>query len=165
MRLVYEGAPTFGATLHRTAAEFDTGEILSQRERPLPERLSGPALLSEWFAMFGEVIDEGVSRAVSGVPGTRQDPGGATYAAPFEPAETYLDFTEEAAVVIRKTAALNVIVPRARAELAGREVVVRDVALLETGGRSAPGTVLEARADGWTVQVADAVLRVTADLD
>ena len=41
IRLVYEGATTVAATLHRTEAEFDTGAILAQRERPLPRNSPG----------------------------------------------------------------------------------------------------------------------------
>lgn len=57
-RLVYEGATTIGATLHRTEAEFDTGAVLSRRERPLPDELSGPAILAAWLEMFAEVLEK-----------------------------------------------------------------------------------------------------------
>ena len=39
-RLVYEGATTIAATLHRTARSFDSGPILSQVSGPLPNPLT-----------------------------------------------------------------------------------------------------------------------------
>ncbi|MYS23778.1 MULTISPECIES: methionyl-tRNA formyltransferase [unclassified Streptomyces] len=162
MRLVYEGAETIGATLHRTEAEFDTGAVLSQRERPLPDDPSGPALLAGWLAMFAEVIEEGTAKALAGEPGTPQDPARASYAPAFTAAECSVDFTEPAAVICRKVAALNLLTPRAVVRLPDYEGTIRQARVAASGGGESPGTVLTRHTDGWTVQAADHAVRLVA---
>ena len=93
-RLIYEGAATLGATLHRTEAEFDTGAILSQRERPLPDDLSGPAIFQAWMEMLREVLEEGAARSLAGEPGVPQDPARASEAPAFTADEAVLDLSE-----------------------------------------------------------------------
>ncbi len=160
IRLVYDGATTVGATLHRTAREFDTGAILSRRERPLPADLTGPALREAWTEMLTEVLEEGTAKAVAGDPGTPQDSGGATYAAAFTDAEYLVDLTEPAATVQRKTAALNVLADKARVLVGGREVVVHAAHVEPVEARTTPGTVLEEHPDGLTVQAGDDAVRL-----
>ncbi|TDD24546.1 hypothetical protein E1218_16345, partial [Kribbella turkmenica] len=118
-RLIYEGDERVGATVHRTAVEFDTGAILAQRVVPLPDDLNGPAIMQTWRTLLGQCLDEAVPRLVAGDPGTPQDPADATEAPFFTEAERYLDLTEPSAVIRRKTAALNVTAPTARLRLSG----------------------------------------------
>ncbi|MFE6946514.1 methionyl-tRNA formyltransferase [Streptomyces chartreusis] len=159
MRLVYEGAKTIGATLHRTEAAFDTGAILSQRERPLPKDLSGPALLAGWLDMFTDVIDEGTEKALRGEPGVPQESRDASYAPAFSAAEQVIDFTEPAAVICRKVAALNVLAIRATIRLPNMEGFIRHAEPIMAGGE-APATVLAVHDDGWTVQAGDLAVRL-----
>ncbi|MEU3185690.1 formyltransferase family protein [Streptomyces sp. NPDC006923] len=166
MRLVYEGAETIGATLHRTEADFDTGAVLSQRERPLPENLSGPALMAGWLDMFTEVIEEGTDKALRGEPGIPQESAGASYVPAFSAEEQIIDFTEPAAVISRKVAALNVLTSRATVRLPDGEGIIRHVepvfsGVVPRGG--VPGTVLAVHDDGWTVQAADKAVRVITE--
>lgn len=162
MRLVYEGAETIGATLHRTEAEFDTGAVLSQRERPLPKDLSGPALMASWLDMFTEVIEEGTDKALTGEHGIPQDSAHASYVPAFSAEEQIIDFTEAAAVICRKVAALNVLTTRATIRLRGLEGSIRHVEPVASSG-GMPGTVLAVHDDGWTVQAADKAVRVITD--
>ncbi|MFJ9425604.1 methionyl-tRNA formyltransferase [Streptomyces sp. NPDC101249] len=160
IRLVYEGAETIGATLHRTEAAFDTGAVLSRRERPLPENLSGPALLAGWLEMFAEVVEEGADKALRGETGIPQDPLRVSHAALFTTEEQIIDFTEPAAVICRKAAALNVLGTRAHMDLpAVGGFSVRHVEPLNFSDGT-PGTVVAAHDDGWTVQAADRAVRV-----
>lgn len=159
IRLVYEGAETIGATLHRTEAGFDTGAIMAQRERPLPADLTGATIFQSWGEMIGEVIEEGTAKAFAGDPGVPQDPALATQAPPFTDAERWLDLTEPAAVIRRKAAALNITAVTARVPLNGEAVLVREVHLEPSAGLP-PGTVIEQRPDGWAAQAADAVVRL-----
>jgi methionyl-tRNA formyltransferase len=165
-RLVYEGADEIAATVHRTEAEFDTGAILAQRSRPLPEDLTGPALLESWREMLGECLDEAVPRAVAGDPGLRQDPALATDASFFTTEEQLLDLTEPAAVLRRKTAALNATAPQARIHLAGADHVVSRTDVVpdqapDLDGQAEPGTILATHDDGWTVRAGDLPVRLT----
>ncbi|MFJ2297001.1 methionyl-tRNA formyltransferase [Streptomyces sp. NPDC087894] len=161
-RLVYEGAETIGATLHRTEAEFDTGAILSQRERPLPKDLSGSALLSGWLDMFAEVIEEGTAKALRGEPGTPQDSLHASHVAAFSAEEQVIDFTEPAAVICRKVAALNVLATRAMVRLPAVEGFIRHTEPVASGS-GMPGTVMAIHDDGWTVQAADKAVRIVTE--
>jgi methionyl-tRNA formyltransferase len=159
-RLVYAGDDSIGATLHRTEAEFDTGPVLSQRQRPLPDELSGPALRAALLEMFAEVIEEGAARALAGEPGVAQDTSRASYAAPFTDEEKFIDFTDPATVISRKVAALNIATPRARFRLPEIDGTARHAYPVLVEGRTAPGTVLAAHDDGWTVQAADSAVRL-----
>jgi methionyl-tRNA formyltransferase len=176
-RLIYEGDDQVAVTVHRTAAEFDTGAILAQRTRPLPDDLNGPALFKAWQEMLGECLDFAVPRAVAGEPGLWQNPKEATEAPFFTSAEMLVDLTEPAYVVRRKVAALNVVAPQARAEIPGVGLVevVATYGVPVSGGKTRAqvlagwpdercthkaGTVLERHADGWTVQTVDRPLRL-----
>lgn len=162
-RLIYEGDERVGATVHRTAAEFDTGPILAQRITPLPDDLNGPAILHAWLDLLSECLDEAVPRLVAGDPGELQDPAAASEVPSFTEAEMLLDLTEPSRVVRRKAAALNVTEPYAKVHLAGTTHVIARTDVVPTGqyGASAPGSVLEEHDDGWTVQTADHPLRLT----
>lgn len=161
VRLVYEGATSLGATLHRTEAEFDTGAILSQRERPLPEELTGPAIFQAWAEMLREVLEEGAARAFAGEPGMPQDPALASEAPMFTPEEQVLRLTEPGAVLVRKSAALNVLEAKTRVLVAGTKQSVRRIELVSTGEQSPqPGEIVTYHTDGWTVRSGDGVVRL-----
>ncbi len=161
VRLVYEGATTVGATLHRTEAEFDTGAILSQRERPLPEELTGPAIFQVWREMLREVLEEGAARAFAGEPGLPQDPALASEAPMFTPEEQVLRLTEPGAVLVRKSAALNVLEPKTKVLVAGTKQPVRRIELISAGEQSSqPGEIITYHTNGWTVRSADGVVRL-----
>ncbi|MEV8376666.1 formyltransferase family protein [Kribbella sp. NPDC056861] len=161
VRLVYEGATTVGATLHRTEAEFDTGAILSQRERPLPEELTGPAIFQAWREMLREVLEEGAARAFAGEPGSPQDPALASEAPMFTPAEQVLRLTDPGAVLVRKSAALNVIEAKTKVLVAGIKQPISRIELISAGEDSTqPGEIVTYHTDGWTARSGDGVVRL-----
>ncbi|HZO64269.1 MAG TPA: formyltransferase family protein [Kribbellaceae bacterium] len=160
IRLVYDGAATVGATVHRTAREFDTGAILSRRERPLPEDLTGPALFASWTEMLAETLEEGAARAIAGEPGEPQDESTASYAAAFTAAELVLDLNEPAATIRRRTAALNALGDQARVRIGDRDLVVHAAHVEPVDARTTPGTVLDEHPDGLTVQAGDDAVRL-----
>ncbi|WP_204072128.1 methionyl-tRNA formyltransferase [Planotetraspora phitsanulokensis] len=159
-RLIYEGATTVGAALHRTERDFDTGAVLSRRERPLPDDLDGPALGRLWTEMLAECLEEGAARAVAGDPGIPQDPSKASEAPFYTDAERLIDLTEPVATIRRRVAALNVTAPQARIRLDGSEETVVNAYGVPADRPSSPGTVLERHPDGWTVQAGDRPLRI-----
>jgi methionyl-tRNA formyltransferase len=95
-RLIYEGDQTATGTLHRIAPELDSGPILSQRTRRLPDALTRGDILGAWVDLFVEALDEGIARAVAGEPGDPQDEALATYVAPFTLKERLLCWDEPA---------------------------------------------------------------------
>ncbi|MET9316716.1 formyltransferase family protein [Kribbella sp. NPDC003505] len=160
-RLIYEGDERVGATVHRTAAEFDTGAILAQRIAPLPDDLNGTGLMQSWRTLLSECLDEAVPRLVAGDPGEPQDPSAASEAPFFTDAERLLDPTEPSRVIRRKAAALNVTAPTAELELDGATHLITRTDPADVSSSAEPGTVLEYHPDGWTIQTADTPLRLT----
>jgi methionyl-tRNA formyltransferase len=159
-RLIYEGDDRVGATVHRTASEFDTGAILAQRVAPLPEDLNGTAIIEVWRTLLSECLDEAVPLLVDGDPGRPQDPSAATEAPFFTDAERLLDLTEPSYVVRRKAAALNVTAPSAQVHLDGETHLIVRTEPAGLDSAAAPGTVLEHHVDGWTIQTGDRPVRL-----
>ncbi|HEY3560485.1 MAG TPA: formyltransferase family protein [Kribbella sp.] len=162
-RLIYEGDERVGATVHRTAAEFDTGAILAQRIAPLPDDLNGTGLMQAWGTLLGECLDEAVPRLVAGDPGEPQDPAAASEAPFFTDAERLLDLTEPSHTIRRKAAALNVTAPSAQLELDGATHLITRTDPSTATSTAPPGTVLHHHPDGWTIQTADRPLRLSHD--
>jgi methionyl-tRNA formyltransferase len=160
-RLIYEGDERVGATVHRTAAEFDTGAILAQRIAPLPEDLNGSGLMQCWRTLLSECLDEAVPKLVAGDPGQPQDPAYASDAPLFTEDERLLDLTEPSRVIRRKAAALNVTAPTAQVELDGTVHLITRTDPATHHSTAASGTILEKHPNGWTIQTADHPLRLT----
>jgi len=160
-RLIYEGHPTIGASLHRLAPEFDAGHILSRQERPVPPDLTPELILSTWGELLTAALDEGVPRAVAGEEGDVQDDSLATYAAPFSDEERWLDWSEPAERLQQRVAALNMPVPTARARVGEESITV--VALRSLPERTtihAPGTVIGRSGKTAIVRAGDGLVEV-----
>ncbi len=162
VRLVYEGFPTVGATLHRIVEEFDAGAILSQPTAPLPEWVTPETILEMLGSLIAQAIEEGTARAIAGEPGTPQDESLATYAAPFTEEEHWLNWAEPAQVLQRKAAALNLFYPAAKARLGGQGWVIERLERADTGASAAPGTILERTDEAMIVAVDDGAVRIVA---
>jgi methionyl-tRNA formyltransferase len=149
--------------LHRIVPEFDAGAILSKRERRLPDDLSSDTIMSAWFELLVEALDEGVPRAARGEPGEPQDETLATYAAPFTQDERWLRWDEPALAIQRRAAALNVLPPFAHAYIDGQPMhVSRICAGPRIAPTAVPGTVLSQAAETFIIRVADGTVEVTA---
>lgn len=160
-RMVYEGEPTLGATLHRTAAGFDTGAILSRQEARLPDNPTVERVRAAWRRLLVAALTEGARRAAAGQPGEPQDDAQASYAASFSPEELRLAWDRPGDVLQRQATALNLLEPRARAALAGAERTVLAVVPGPLGHPTVPpGTVLAREDDRYTVAVAGGVVDV-----
>lgn len=162
-RMLFDGAPTLGAALHRVEAGFDTGAILSRRERPVPPAATAESVRETWLALLGEALDEGVVRALAGEPGEAQDESRASYSPPFSREERRLDWSWPVALLARRVLALNLFHPEAWAVVDGRACEVRALA---PGPRSpAPvpaGTLLARAGDRATVATADGSVEIVA---
>jgi methionyl-tRNA formyltransferase len=160
-RMLYDGGETLGATLHRTATGFDTGPILSRREVPLPLDLSVESVSDLWNDLLCMTLNEGMEQLIAGEPGVPQDEEEASYAASFTPEEHWLDWRWPAAVLQRRTVALNLLEPTARALLGGDAVQVLSVRPVAFDARSAgPGTVIAETGDCLLVAAGDGVVEV-----
>ncbi len=106
-RMFYEGWHEYGVTIHWMDAEFDTGNILSQRRAPIPDDIVLDKLMAHWLTLGNEALYEGMERAIAGDAGTSQDDSGASYAAPYTDDDKWLDLSEPSQIVRRKGLALN----------------------------------------------------------
>ena len=165
-RLIYDGFPTLGATLHRTAEEFDTGVIYSLQTAPLPDPVTPEAIFAVWPSLMTRAFAEGVEAAVSGAPGTPQDHSKATYAAQFSAEEHWIDWAEPRAVIQCKVTALNLLgQPSARAQIAGKPHIIQRVeTLAEAPAGAAAGTILDHNNTSMVIAVGDGAVRVFATL-
>ena len=160
-RMLYDGGETLGATLHRTAEGFDTGAILSRREVPLPLDPTVESVSEIWNDLLCMTLDEGMERAIAGEPGIPQDEDESSYAASFTPEEHWLEWRWPAEVLQRRTVALNLLEPTARAVLDGAEVQVASVRSVSFDSRgAAPGTVMGQVANGVLVAAGDGMVEV-----
>lgn len=163
VRMIYDGDPELGATLHRTAEGFDTGAILSQHICPLPDDPSPSNILLAWSAVMTAALDEGTARALADAPGTAQDDTRASYAAPFSEEETWLDWNVPAATFYRRASALSLFTNQARAMIEGQPYRLGDVHPVANHAPSAaPGTVKDKLGDTFTVYTADGLIGLTA---
>jgi methionyl-tRNA formyltransferase len=160
-RLIYEGDPITGATLHRIAPAFDAGPILSRQVREVPPDVTPEAIFTAWGELLLATLEEGVPRAVAGEIGEPQDEALATYAAPFSDAERWLEWNEPAELLQRRVAALNLGGPTARAALDGEAVTILSLRpLVGAVPDVAAGTVLRRDGDRAMIRTADSTVEV-----
>lgn len=160
-RMIYNGEPILGATLHRTAADYDTGAILSRHTAPMPAEVSPTSVLSVWSELLTDALTEGIPRALTGDPGVPQDPSQASYGASFTPEELWLDWWLPATILQRRVTALNLLAPQAMAMLDGRAYLIESlISLPDTASRCDPATVLAASPGSLTVQTAEGVAQM-----
>ncbi len=160
-RMVYDGAPTLGATLHRTTEGFDAGPILGCAEAPMPAPPTVERVLDVWHSLLMAALDEGMARLETGDPGDIQDDTEASYAAAFTPEEHWLDWHWPAAVLQRRATALNLLRPTARACLRGEPIVVSEVTPVAYQGEHLPGDIIEQWDNHAVVAVADGAVSVS----
>jgi methionyl-tRNA formyltransferase len=162
-RLIYEGDPEIGGTLHRIEPEFDGGAILSRQLRPRPDDLMPNDIIPIWGELLLAALETGVARAVAGEPGEPQDESLASYAAPFSEEEMWLTWNEPALTVQRRAAALNLVGPAARGRIDGESYLVWNVRARPAPTTvTAPGTVLMQAGDLFTIRVADGAVELLA---
>jgi len=160
-RMLYDGFPTLGATLHRTEPGFDTGAILSRHEAPVPPNPSIASVRSAWDDLLLLALDDGMERAIAGEPGTPQNDADASYAASYTAEEFWLDWNWPVATLVRRTVALNLVAPQARAVLLGEAVTVSAVRpFAAPWSASKPGTVLAGTSGGYLVAAGDGAVEV-----
>ena len=162
MRVIYEGYPLLGATLHWTEEEFDTGRILAQNAAPLPADVTPEAVMSLWPPLLIGALTAGIARAVAGDPGTTQDHNRASYGAAFTEEEHWLTPSDTRQVMQRKCTALNLFAPAAKLRLGAQVYLVARVDPLDDAQEVPQGTIIEQTEQGFTLQIADGRVRIQA---
>lgn len=163
MRQFYDGAQSFGATAHRIAEDYDTGEILSQQSTLLPEKVTHHTSVV-WGEMIRECIAEGMHKAIAGIPGITQDHSNATYAAPFTDEEKWINFHEPTSVVLRKTLGLNLTGGLAKATINGETYKIHSVQPYPFNYNKPAGSVIKQENGLFVIATPDGAVKVNAEV-
>lgn len=163
MRQFYDGATMFGATAHRMAEGYDTGEILGQAYQKLPEIVTADTAV-RWGQLIKQAIASGMERAISGKAGFVQDDSKATYAAPFAEEEKWVNLNESSAVVLRKTLALNLTGGLAKTVINGKIYKIYSADLISNYTTKPAGTVLKQGRGTFEIATCDGVIKLTTEL-
>jgi methionyl-tRNA formyltransferase len=169
-RALLAGDGQTGVSIMRMEEQLDTGPVLAQRAIEIGPLETGGSLhdrLSILGAeLIGRTLDALARGAVAEVP---QSPTGATYAAKISKAEALLDWTEDAAQLLRRIRAFNPA-PIAETRLDGAQVRVweaelargtaADFAAAAPPATAAPGSVLRAAPEGIDVACGRGELRI-----
>jgi methionyl-tRNA formyltransferase len=88
---VRENDPELGTTVHLMDEHFDTGPILAQASRPMPEDMTFEGMIPTLHELRTELFPKALRRVLDGDRGDPQTEEGATYAAPFDADYAELD--------------------------------------------------------------------------
>ena len=155
-RALLAGDAETGVTIMQMEKTLDTGPILLQRAIAMGREETGGSLHDRLAALGAELLLEVLSRC----PEPRaQDAAAATYAPRIAKSESEIDWRRPAIDIERQVRAFNPA-PGAQTRLHGMPVKLWR-AQVELGSAAAPGTVLEAGAQGIVVACGDNALRVT----
>jgi methionyl-tRNA formyltransferase len=123
---VREGDTELGMTYHLMDEDFDTGPILAQGSRPMPDEVNFPTLQPLLAELSLELLPRALARLEAGDRGDPQHPTGATYAGPFGDDYRYVDWSRPAGEIHRQVCAWSFHshpdLPGPLAEVDGRTV-------------------------------------------
>ncbi len=170
LRSIFDGYPTLGSTLHWTAPEYDTGNILAIATCPLPEDRSVENVFGAWASTMAPVLEQGVPHALAGDPGTPQDESRAIYGGTFTAEERWLDWNLPAALLQGRATVLAFNTEGTQGGAAGcmaqidgtAYAVQRVTPLPGVAAPGPPGTVLAAAGGIVTLCCAGGVVQVQA---
>jgi methionyl-tRNA formyltransferase len=152
-----------GATVHRMAAEFDTGPILAQARIPIEDDDNVTDLIRRLGETMLGLLDEGLAAVEAGDQGRPQE-GEGFYCPPFGEEWRHVDWSQPARAVHNQVRSWTGMESQghALAVIDGTEVTVRRTRLLPpaSDGTAAPGTVLRREAAGLVVRCGDGPILV-----
>ncbi len=159
-RAIEAGDAQTGVTIMQMDAGLDTGDMLLTEAIPISTEDHTASLQDKLAALGARLIVEALHRAAKGdLPASPQPAEGVTYARKIDKAEAALDWTEEAAVLERRIRAF-VPAPVASASLQGTPIKIWQASARTTPVEAAPGTVIQADAQGIEVATGSGVLRL-----
>lgn len=143
------GDATTGVSVFRLDAGMDTGPVLRRHEVPLRPDADAGTVLAELAALGAPLLVEGALGAAAGEPGEPQDADGATLAPRLGPDAGRVDWSADAAEVVRTILAVTPR-PGAATLRSGRTLKVADPSPDATTvpPGTEPGTVLGISAGG-----------------
>lgn len=102
---VREGDAELGMTYHLMDEDFDTGPILAQGSRPMPDEVTFPTLQPLLAELSLELLPRALARLEAGDRGDPQPATGATYAGAFGADYRRVDWSWPAAEIHRQVCA------------------------------------------------------------
>lgn len=150
-RAILAGDAMTGVTIMQMERGLDTGPMLAKVETPVGGKTAGD--LTAELAKKGAALMVQVLADLDAHPAVVQPEDGVTYAAKIDKAESRLDFTQDAAQVIRQVLAFNPA-PGAFFEHEGQRYRVLAADVLDASGPI--GQVLD---DQLTIACADGAIR------
>ena len=137
---VREHDPELGLTVHLMDAQFDTGPILAQGSKPMPEDVTLEGLIPTVRGLSQELLPKALRRVLDGDRGDPQTEEGATYAGPFGQDYAELDPSSSRVELLRQVRAWQLTFHEARngpfATVGERRLRVLDAALDDPGDNS-----------------------------
>ena len=161
-RALLAGDPATGVTIMRMEAGLDTGPMLAARKIEMEPRETGETLHDRLAALGGELIVEALAAVADGSSREQPQPSeGVTYAAKINKAEALIDWSRDAAAILRQVRAFDPW-PVAETRWAGEQLRIWDAELAPSPapGTGPPGSVLAASNAGVDVACGAGALRI-----
>jgi methionyl-tRNA formyltransferase len=158
-RAILAGDRTTGATVMLMDEGLDTGPILAQRDEPIRPDDDAGSLGARLAGTGATLLVETLARLeeIEPVPQAAEH---ATLAPKLSPEERWIDWTEDAASIVRKVRAFA---PRpgatTRLQTGSLKVLRAEVAVDTASDGTAPGTVATVDGSGFTVATGDGLVR------
>ena len=156
-RAILDGLAETGVTTMAMAEGVDTGPVLLQASEPIEPEDDAGALGARLARRGAALLVETLDRLAAGdMEPTPQDEDAATYAPKLRPEERWIDWSEDAAAVLRRIRALS---PDPVASTAFRDRVLKLFRATETSRTGPPGTVVAVDRDGFEVAAGAGAVR------
>ncbi|MBL8260124.1 MAG: methionyl-tRNA formyltransferase [Candidatus Competibacteraceae bacterium] len=160
-RAILAGDAETGICLMRMEAGLDTGPVYARAACPIPRGTTGGELHDRLAALGARTLQQALPALLEGaLAAVPQDDRQASYAPKLEKAEAELDWSRSALELERQVLAFNPY-PVAQTRLGGQALRVWRARAEERPAAEAPGSVLEASAQGLIVAAGSGVLRLT----
>ena len=159
-RAIEAGDADTGVTIMQMDAGLDTGDMLLRESLPIGDDTTA-RLHDRLAALGGRMIIDALHQAESGTLHAEPQPvEGVTYAHKVEKSEAQVDWTQDAASIVRRIRAFDPF-PGASSALDGETVKLWAAEAQAGASSEAPGSVLAVTPSGISVAAKDSIVTLT----